>query len=123
MLAGILGLLGNVSPIQTPDQAVSLGMTSLVMSDMKAGDAREVAEAQALGGQREMDADRKAGPLEMKAQALEEDASRLLAAFNRLQSLANARYLLAASEQLRRAVLEDRDYVAEVGKRFQQMLP
>lgn len=118
MLGGILGLLGSVSPVQTPDRAAGLGMTSLLVSNTAAGEARTLAEEQAAGGKMEMQAERKAGPLEMKAQALEDDANRLLAAFNRLQSLANARYLLAASEQLRRAVLEDRDYLAEAGKRF-----
>lgn len=118
MLGGLLGLIGSVSPVQTTNQTAGLGLTSLFVSNQAAGEARTLAEEQARGAQREMHAERKAGPLEMKAQALEDDANRLLAAFNRLQSLANAKYLLAASEQLRRAVLEDRDYLAEAGNRF-----
>ena len=115
MLGSLFGMLGSVGPVPTPGQSGTMG---LLMSANQKLDARTAAEEQTVAGQGEMQAEKTAGPLEMRAQTLEEDGNRLMAAFNRLQSLANAKFLLGASEELRQAVLGDREYLAGVRKKL-----
>ena len=114
----LLGMVGAASPMPRASDAAALNITSKVMSASRASDARSMAEAQTAVGKMEMEAEKSAGPLEMKAQALEDDGNRLLAAYNRLQSLANAKSLLLASEELRQAILQDREFLAAAKKRF-----
>ncbi|MFA5976368.1 MAG: hypothetical protein WC859_09440 [Elusimicrobiota bacterium] len=118
LLGGLMGMLGAVSPMPTPSQSATLGLTSKLMSANQNLDASSSAESQMAASQGEMQAEKNAGPLEMKAQSYEDDGNRLTAAYNKLQSLANARLLLLMSEELRKTILQDREYLATAKKRL-----
>ncbi len=111
MLSGLFGLLGTVSPVSSVDEAAGRGLVSTLFNANKASDARALGDAQAAAGRSELAAERAVGPLELKAQGLEDDAVRLQAAANRVQSLVNAKMLLAVSEDLRLALIRDRAFL------------
>lgn len=75
-------------------------MTGQMIKGMQAVDAKGVADAHGQSGQLSMDADKKAGPLEMRADELENEGNRLMEAHNRLIGIANAKSLLVAADEL-----------------------
>lgn len=116
LLGSLFGMLGAVSPMPTSRQSATLGLTSKLLSANQNLEARTASEQQAAASQGEMQAEKNAGPLEMRAQTLEEDGNRLMAAYNKIQSLANAQLLLLASEKLRQTILNDREILASAKK-------
>jgi hypothetical protein len=75
-------------------------MTGQMIKGMQAVDAKGVSDAHGQAGQLSMDAEKKAGPLEMRADELENEGNKLMEAHNRLIAIANAKFLLVASEEL-----------------------
>lgn len=118
LLGSLFGMISAASPMPTPNQSMTMGLTSKLFAANQAMDAQGASDAQTAAGQMEMQAEKTAGPLEMRGQALQDEGNRLMAAYNRLQSLANAKFLLAASEELRQSILEDRRTLAAAQKRL-----
>jgi len=100
---GGMGGMGNV----TQNAMVTSQLTGQMVQGQQAMDAKAVANAHAAAGQLAAEADKKAGPLEMRADELENEGNRLMEAQNRLVNIANAKSLLAASDELLKKVDAD----------------
>jgi hypothetical protein len=101
-----MGGMGNVSN----NAMFASAMTGQMIQGQQATDAKAVMNAQSVAGQLASDAERKAGPLEMRADELENEGNRLMEANNRLVGIANAKSLLAASDELLKKIeAEDRN--------------
>jgi hypothetical protein len=79
-------------------------LTGKFIQGQQAMDAKGVMAAQGQAGQLSMEAEKKAGPLEMRADELENEGNRLMEAHNRLSAIANAKFLLVAADELLRKV-------------------
>jgi len=56
--------------------------------------------------------------MEMRAQALEEEGNRLMDAYNKIDAIGNAYFLLAAASDRKEKIKEDTEYLAVLkGKR------
>jgi hypothetical protein len=120
---GIMSSMGGMSGMgsMTPNAMFASQLTGQMIQGQQAADAKAVASAHAAAGQLAAEADKKAGPLEMQADQLEAEGNRLMEAHNRLVGIANAKSLLAASDELLRKVdAEDRgmERLKEANRRF-----
>lgn len=104
---GIMSSMGGMGGGFSPNAALTSSLTSKMIQGQQATDAKGVMTAHGQAGQLSMEAEKKAGPLEMRANELETEGNRLMEAHNRLMGIANAKYLLVASEELLRKVDAD----------------
>jgi hypothetical protein len=105
---GIMSSMGGMGGGSfSPNAAMTSSLTAKMIQGQQASDAKGVMEAHGQAGQLSMEAEKKAGPLEMRANELENEGNRLMEAHNRLMGIANAKYLLVASDELLRKVDAD----------------
>lgn len=106
-LFGLMSGMGGMGGGLSQNAAFTSAMTGKMIQGQQAGAAKDVMAAHGQAGQLSMEADKKAGPLEMRADELENEGNRLMEAHNRLMGIANAKFLLVASEELLRKVDAD----------------
>lgn len=94
--------------------ALASAMTGRMIQGQQSMDAQAVMDAQGKAGQLNAEAEKKAGPLEMRADEFENEGNRLMEAHNRLISIANAKYLLVAADELLQKIEGD-------GRRLEQI--
>jgi uncharacterized coiled-coil DUF342 family protein len=99
---GIMSSMGGMSGMGTmsSNAMVAQSLTGQMIQGQQSADAKGVMGAQMAAGQLAADAEKKAGPLELRADELETEGNRLMEANNRLVGIANAKSLLAASDEL-----------------------
>lgn len=113
-IGDMFGLVSSMSGMpgmggMTPNAMFASQLTGTMINQQQAADGRAVAGAHAAAGQLASEADRKAGPLEIQADTIENEGNRLMEAHNRIVGIANAKSLLAASDEfLRKVDAEDR---------------
>jgi len=108
MIGDLFGLMGGMGGGGLSQNAMlTSAMTGKMIQGQQASAAKDVMAAQGQAGQLSMEAEKKAGPLEMRADELENEGNRLMEAHNRLMGIANAKFLLVASEELLRKVDAD----------------
>jgi len=113
----VFGLLSNAASMD-PTSALSFSkaqptLSFLVNYQQKAAN-KESAAAQNEAGQIDGAADKQAMPMEMRAQALEEEGNRLMDAYNKIDAIGNAYFLLAAASDLKEKIKEDTKFLAEL---------
>ena len=102
---GLMSSMGGMGGGQlSQNAALTSALTGKMVQGQQAGAAKDVMEAHAQSGQLSMEAEKNAGPLEMRASELENEGNRLMEANNRLMGIANAKFLLVASDELLRKV-------------------
>jgi hypothetical protein len=107
-LMSSMGGMGGMGGGQlSQNAALTSALTGKMIQGQQAGAAKDVMAAHGQAGQLSMEADKKAGPLEMRADELDNEGNRLMEAHNRLIGIANAKFLLVASEELLRKVDAD----------------
>jgi hypothetical protein len=106
-LFGMLTSMGGAGGGLSGDSAVAASLTGRMIAGQQATDAKGVSAAHAQAAGLASDADRKAGPLELRADELENEGNRLMQAHVRLLGVANARFLLLAADELARKVDAD----------------
>ncbi len=100
-LFGMLTSMGGAGSV-SGNSAVAASLTGRMIEGQQAADAKGVSAAHAQAAGLSSEADRKAGPLELRADELEGEANRLMQAHVRLLGVANARFLLLAADELAR---------------------
>lgn len=106
-LFGLMGGMGGMGGGMSQNAMLSSALTGKMIQGQQASAAKDVAAAHGQAGQLSMEAEKKAGPLEMRADELDNEGNRLMEAHNRLMGIANAKFLLVASEELLRKVDAD----------------
>lgn len=107
MIGDLFGLMGGMGGGLSQNAALTSAMTGKMIQGQQASAAKDVMAAQGQAGQLSMEAEKKAGPLEMRADELENEGNRLMEAHNRLMGIANAKFLLVASDELLRKLDAD----------------
>jgi len=106
-LFGLMGGMGGMGGGMSQNAMLTSALTGKMIQGQQAGAAKDVMAAHGQAGQLSAEAEKKAGPLEMRADELENEGNRLMEAHNRLMGIANAKFLLVASEELLRKVDAD----------------
>jgi len=106
-LFGLMGGMGGMGGGLSQNAALTSALTGKMIQGQQASAAKDVMAAHGQAGQLSMEAEKKAGPLEMRADELENEGNRLMEAHNRLIGIANAKSLLVASEELLRKIDAD----------------
>jgi hypothetical protein len=106
-LFGMLTSMGGAGGGLQGNSAVAASLTGRMIEGQKAADAKGVSAAHAQASGLTSEADRKAGPLELRADELEGEGNRLMQAHVRLIGVANARFLLLAADELARKAEAD----------------
>lgn len=106
-LFGMLTSLGGAGGGLSSNSAMAASLTGRMIEGQQAADAKGVSAAHAQAAGLAGEADRKAGPLELRADELENEGNRLMQAHVRLLGVANARFLLLAADELTRKVDAD----------------
>lgn len=106
-LFGMLTSMGGAGAPLRGDSAMAASLTGRMIQGQQAEGAKGVAAAHVQAASLASDADRKATPLELRADELEGEGNRLMQAHNRLLGVANARFLLLAADELARKVDAD----------------
>ena len=101
MLSGMGG--GNFSS----NTALASAVTGKLLQGQQSLDSQSLMNAHGKAGQMSAEAEKKAGPLEMRADELENEGNRLMEAHNRLLGIANAKNLLLAAGELLRKIDDD----------------
>lgn len=126
-LFGIMSSMGGVGGGGlSPNSAIASSLTAKMIQGQQASDAKGVMDAHGKAGQLSMEAEKKAGPLEMRADELENEGNRLMEAHNRLMGIANARLLLVAADELLRKVDGDErriERLKESSREFAATIP
>jgi len=111
MIGDLFGLMSSMGGMGgggfNANSALASSLTSKMIQGQQASDAKGVMAAHGQAGQLSMEADKKAGPLEMRADELENEGNRLMEAHNRIMGIANAKFLLVAADELLRKVDAD----------------
>jgi len=107
MIGDLFGLIGGMGGQMSQNAALTSALTGKMIQGQQADAAKDVMAAQGAAGQLSMEAEKKAGPLEMRADELENEGNRLMEACNRLTGIANAKFLLVASDELLRKIDAD----------------
>jgi len=102
-----MGGMGGMGGQLSQNAALTSALTGKMIQGQQAGADKDVMAAHGQAGQLSTEAEKKAGPLEMRADELENEGNRLMEAHNRLMGIANAKFLLVASEELLRKVDAD----------------
>lgn len=106
--------------------ALTSALTGKMIQGQQAGAAKDVMAAQGQAGQLSMEAEKKAGPLEMRADELENEGNRLMEAHNRVMSIVNAKSLLVAADELLRKIDGDgrrMERIKESSREFVASIP
>jgi hypothetical protein len=120
---GVMSSMGGVGGGGlSSNAAFASALTGQMLQSQQAGDAKAVMEAQAKSGRLATDAEKKAGPLEMRADELENEGNRLMEAHNRLVTIANAKFLLVAADELLRKVDGDDRGMERLRETTQELL-
>jgi len=106
-LFGMLTSMGSAGGGLSGNSAVAASLTGRMLDGKAASDAKGVSAAHAQAAGLASEADRKAGPLEIRADELEGEGNKLMQAHVRLLGVANARFLLLAADELARKVDAD----------------
>lgn len=106
-LFGMLTSLGGAGGGLSGNSAVAASLTGRMIEGQQAADTKGVSAAHAQAAGLASEADRKAGPLDLRADELENEGNRLMQAHVRLLGVANARFLLLAADELTRKVDAD----------------
>ncbi len=106
-LFGMLTSLGGAGGGMSANSQVAASLTGRMLEGQAAADAKGVSAAHAQAAGLASEADRKAGPLELRADELEGEGNKLMQAHVRLLGVANARFLLLAADELARKVDAD----------------
>jgi hypothetical protein len=104
---GLMSSMGGMGGGLSRNAAMTSALTGKMIQGQQASDAKDVMAAHGQAGQLSMEAEKKAGPLEMRASELENEGNRLMEAHNRLMGIANAKFLLVASDELLRKLDAD----------------
>ncbi|MBI5575581.1 MAG: hypothetical protein HY896_04380 [Deltaproteobacteria bacterium] len=111
MLGDMFSIMSSVGGMGgggfSSNAALASSLTGKMIQGQQASDAKGIMSAQARSGQIAMEAEKKAGPLELRADELENEGNRLMEAHNRLMGIANAKFLLVAADELSRKVDAD----------------
>jgi hypothetical protein len=113
-LFGLMSSMGGMGGQLSQNAAFTSAMTGKMIQGQQAGAAKDVMAAHGQAGQLSTEAEKKAGPLEMRADELENEGNRLMEAQNRLMGIANAKFLLVASEELLRKIDTDGRHMARL---------
>lgn len=113
-LFSLMGGMGGMGGQLSQNAALTSALTGKMIQGGQADAAKDVMAAQGAAGQLSMEAEKKAGPLEMRADELENEGNRLMEACNRLTGIANAKFLLVASDELLRKIDADDRRVAQL---------
>jgi hypothetical protein len=107
-LFGMMSSMGGMGGgAMSSNSMMTSALTGKMIQGMQSADAKGVMAAHGQAGQIAMDAEKKAGPLEMRADELENEGNRLMEAHNRLMGIANAKFLLVAADEMVRKVASD----------------
>lgn len=106
-MLGIMSGMGGMGGGLSSNAMFASQLTGTMVQGQKAVDAQGVATAQNQAGMLGAEAEKKAGPLEMRADELETDGNRLMEAHNRIMAIANAKSLHVAADELLRTVDAD----------------
>lgn len=121
LLSSLTGMLGGGMPGADMDTMLAGQLTQTLSSSVAQMDsaqaAQKVQKAQSTGGRLQIEAERRAGPLEMRAERLTEETNRLMEVANKYQDLANAKSILLASEELRLKAIEQSKLIQEIEAR------
>ncbi len=126
-LFGLMSGMGGMGGGQlSQNAAFTSAMTGKMIQGQQAGAAKDVMAAHGQAGQLSMEAEKKAGPMEMRAEELENEGNRLMEAHNRIMGIANAKFLLVASDELLRKVDGDgrrMERLKEISREFVVSMP
>jgi hypothetical protein len=100
-IGDMFGMISSMGGGQlSSNAAFASAITGKMVQGQQSMDAQAVMDAQGRSGQLNAEAEKKAGPLEMRADEFENEGNRLMEAHNRIISIANAKYLLVAADEL-----------------------
>lgn len=120
---GLISNMGGTGGGQlSANSAMTASLTGKIIQGQQAMDAKGVMNAQGQAGQMSLEAEKKAGPLEMRADELENEGNRLMEAHNRLIAIANAKFLLVAADDLLRKVDGDNRLLEELKENSRQLV-
>ncbi len=121
---GVMSSMGGMSGMggMSSNSMFASAMTGQLIQGQQAADAKAVMGAQSAAGQLAYDAEKKAGPLEMRADELENEGNRLMEANNRLVGIANAKSLLAASDELLKKIYAENRNLERLKESGRQLL-
>ena len=125
-LMSSMGGMGGMGGQLSQNAALTSALTGKMIQGQQADAAKEVMAAHGQAGQLSTEAEKKAGPLEMRADELENEGNRLMEAQNRLMGIANAKFLLVASEELLRKIAADghrMEVLKESSREFAASMP
>ena len=118
----IFNLLSNTASLN-PTSGASFSRAqptlSFLLNYQQKSANKESAAAQSQAEQLDGAADKQAMPMELRAQALEEEGNRLMDAYNKIDAISNAYYLLAASGDLKTKVENDTDFLEGIKRKAQ----
>ena len=121
-LFGVLTSMGSAGGGMSSNSAAATALTGRMIEGQQANDAKAVGAAHAKAAGLQSDADRKATPLEVRADELENEGNRLMQAYVRLVGVANARSLLVAADELARKVDGDDRQLERLRERQRALL-
>ncbi len=128
--AAVSGFIGDMFNIMSSmgggqmssNSALTASLTGKMIQGQQSMDAKGVMEAQNKAGQIGAEAEKKAGPLEMRADELENEGNRLMEAHNRLMGIVNAKSLLVAADELEKKVSGDGRQMEELRERSRELV-
>ncbi|NTV50636.1 MAG: hypothetical protein HGB32_14580 [Geobacteraceae bacterium] len=118
----IMSSMGGMGGQMSANSALTASLTGKLIQGQQAIDAKGVIEAQGKAGQMGAEADKKAGPLEMRADELENEGNRLMEAHNRLMGIVNAKSLLVAADELEKKVSGDGRHMEQLKERSREFV-
>ncbi|MDD2272982.1 MAG: hypothetical protein PHP95_06775 [Desulfuromonadaceae bacterium] len=128
--AAVSGFIGDMFNIMSSmgggqmssNSALTASLTGKMIQGQQSMDAKGVMEAQNKAGQIGAEAEKKAGPLEMRADELENEGNRLMEAHNRLMGIVNAKSLLVAADELEKKVSGDGRQMEQLRERSRELV-
>jgi hypothetical protein len=117
-----MGGMGGMGGQMSANSALTASLTGKLIQGQQAMDSKGVMEAHGKAGQMGAEADKKAGPLEMRADELENEGNRLMEAHNRLMGIVNAKSLLVAADELEKKVSGDSRHMEQLKERSREFV-
>lgn len=118
----VMSSMGGMGGQMSANSALTASLTGKLIQGQQSMDAKGVMDAQSKAGQLGAEADKKAGPLEMRADELENEGNRLMEAHNRLMGIVNAKSLLVAADELERKVSGDGRQMEQLKERSREFV-
>jgi len=118
----IMSSMGGMGGQMSANSALTASLTGKLIQGQQAMDSKGVMEAHGKAGQMGAEADKKAGPLEMRADELENEGNRLMEAHNRLMGIVNAKSLLVAADELEKKVSGDSRHMEQLKERSREFV-